>query len=73
MKKLVPQLIVLCFVFLFANSVAKAQSTPASITVQGRVLDKDRKPLQNVTVAEVDRDQRTVRAVRSDVEGHFAF
>lgn len=72
MKKLVPQLIVLCFVFLFANSVAKAQSTPASITVQGRVVDKDKKPLQNVTVAEVDRDQRTVRAVKTDVEGNFA-
>ena len=72
MKKLVPQLIILCFVFLFSNSVAKSQSTPASITVQGRVLDKDKKPLQNVTVAEVDRDQRTVRAVRTDVEGNFA-
>ena len=72
MKKLAAQLIILCFVFLFANTSAKAQTTPGSITVQGRVLDQDKKPLNGVTVAEVDRDQRTVKATRTDVEGNFA-
>src|ERR1043166_9540681 len=74
MKKLLVQLTVLCFAFLFGNSAANAQGAPTqTITVQGRVLDQDKKPLHGVTVAEVDPDQRTVRAVKTDVEGNFAF
>ncbi len=72
MKKFLAQGLVLCFVFLFGNSIAKAQGTPGSIIVQGRVLDQDKKPLQGVTVAEVDPDQRTIRAVKTDLEGNFA-
>ena len=59
MKKSLGQLIVLCVVTLLQISSATAQETPA-VTVQGRVLDQDRRPLQGVTVAEVDRDQRTL-------------
>ncbi|MEI6947813.1 SusC/RagA family TonB-linked outer membrane protein [Paraflavisolibacter sp. H34] len=54
------------------NNAAKAQSAPTQITVLGRVLDQDKKPLHGVTVAEVDADQRTVRAVKTDVEGNYA-
>lgn len=72
MKKLLTRLIVLCFVILLQNTAAKAQGVAGTTTVQGRVLDQERKPLQGVTVAEVNRDQRTVRAVKTDVEGNFA-
>ncbi|MBE7171212.1 MAG: SusC/RagA family TonB-linked outer membrane protein [Williamsia sp.] len=72
MKKLFVQLLVLCIAFLLRNSAVMAQGTPPSTTVQGRVLDQDKKPLHGVTVTEVDRDQRTVRAVRTDVEGNYA-
>jgi TonB-linked SusC/RagA family outer membrane protein len=66
------QLLALCFAFLVLNCAINAQSTPPTVTVQGRVLDQNRKPLQGVTVAEVDRDQRTIRAVITDIEGNFA-
>lgn len=71
MKKLLAQLALLMVVVLVGYTKAAAQAAPAT-TVQGRVLDQDRKPLQGVTVAEVDPDQRTVRAVKTDVEGNFA-
>ncbi|RYZ29498.1 MAG: SusC/RagA family TonB-linked outer membrane protein, partial [Chitinophagaceae bacterium] len=73
MKKLLAQLFILCVITLLQHSVAKAQVAPVTITIQGRVLDQDKKPLQGVTVAEVDADQRTIRAVKTDVEGNFAF
>lgn len=72
MKKLLAQLLVLSLACLLRNPTAMAQGAPASATVQGRVLDQDRKPLHGVTVTEVDRDQRTIRAVRTDVEGNYA-
>ena len=72
MKKLTAHLVVLCFAFLLTTTVARAQGTPGAVTVQGRVLDQDRKPLQGVTVAETDADQRTIRAVKTDVEGAYA-
>lgn len=72
MKKLFAQLIVFCLLFLLGTSVAKSQATPGTITVQGRVVDQDKRPLHGVTVAEVDPDQRTVRAVKTDIEGNYA-
>jgi len=72
MKKLFVQLTAFCLAFLLGISAAKSQATPGTITVQGRVLDQDRKPLHGVTVAEVDADQRTVRAVKTDIEGNYA-
>src|SRR4051794_9949183 len=58
-----------CFFLLFAMSAGHAQQT---ITVQGKVLDADKSPLQGVTVAEVDQDSRTIKAVRTDVDGNFS-
>src|SRR6476620_11153657 len=72
MKRLIAQLTILCFAFVLVNTAARAQGTPAALTVQGRVLDQDKKPLHGVTVAEVDAEQRTIRAVKTDVEGNFA-
>lgn len=42
------------------------------ITVQGRVLDAKRNPMAGVTIAEVDAEQRTINAVKTDVDGNFA-
>lgn len=72
MKKILTKLLVLGFIFLLGFTTVIAQVTPAQTTVQGRVLDQDRKPLHGVTVAETDRDQRTIRAVNTDLEGNFA-
>ena len=66
------QLFTLCIAFLLVNGAAKAQNAAGAVTVQGRVLDQNKKPLHGVTVAEVDADQRTVRAVTTDVEGNYA-
>jgi len=50
----------------------QAQGNQRGVTVQGRVVDQNRKPVSGVTVAEVDADQRTVKAVQTDVNGNFA-
>lgn len=42
------------------------------ITVQGRVLDAKKNPMAGVTIAEVDAEQRTINAVKTDVDGNFA-
>ncbi|HVG40804.1 MAG TPA: SusC/RagA family TonB-linked outer membrane protein, partial [Chitinophagaceae bacterium] len=59
------------FSFAIGINTANAQQAP-SITVQGKVLDRDKKPIQGVTVAEIDDEQRTLRAATTDVEGNFA-
>lgn len=56
----------LLFAILFAN-VVMAQT---SVTVQGRVTG-GKGPVPDVTVAEVDEDGRTIRAVKTDVDGNF--
>jgi TonB-linked SusC/RagA family outer membrane protein len=72
MKKLILQLAVLCAISLFADTVAKAQDNQKTVTVQGRVVDDNRKPLSGVTVAEVDAEQRTIKAVETDIDGNYA-
>ncbi|MFL5739477.1 MAG: SusC/RagA family TonB-linked outer membrane protein [Flavisolibacter sp.] len=68
MKKLIVCPVVL-FIFLFSNLQLAAQ-TP--ITVQGKVVDKQKNPIQGVTVAETDDEQRTIKAVSTDIDGNFA-
>src|SRR5438874_13476200 len=72
MKRFLVQLIILfCALFLLKTGI-KAQNSPgSSVTVQGRVLDQKKKPVYGVTVAEVDAEQRIIRAVSTDVEGNF--
>lgn len=60
-----------CFSLLMFALSAGAQAT-TGITVQGKVLDKQKNPIQGVTVAEVDADERTVKATTTDVDGNFA-
>lgn len=43
-----------------------------TVTVQGKILDSDKKPISGVTIAEIDADGRTIKATRTDVEGNFS-
>ncbi len=56
----------LLFAILFANTIF-AQSA----TIQGKLISSKKVPIAEVTIAEVDEDGRTIRAVKSDVEGNF--
>jgi len=71
MKKILYQLLC-CFALTALAAVANAQNDKQTLTVQGRILDSDKKPVHNVTVAELDADGRTIRAVKTDIEGNFA-
>jgi TonB-linked SusC/RagA family outer membrane protein len=66
MKVLITKISCLLFALVFANA-AFAQS----VTIQGTITGANKKPVEQVTVAEVDADGRTIRAVKTDVEGNF--
>mgnify|MGYP003414559522 CR=1 FL=1 len=66
MKVLFTKISCLLFAVLLINA-AVAQST----TVQGKIIGTNKRPVVDVTVAEVDADGRTIRAVKTDVEGNF--
>ena len=66
MKVLFTKISCLLFAVLLINA-AVAQST----TVQGKIVGTNKRPVVDVTVAEVDADGRTIRAVKTDVEGNF--
>ena len=66
MKVLFTKISCLLFVMLLANAIF-AQTT----TVQGKIIGTNKRPVVDVTVAEVDADGRTIRAVKTDVEGNF--
>ncbi len=70
MKRFLIYLIPLLAIFLLLQHTVVAQAT-AQTTLQGRVLDQNRKPVQGVTVAAIDQDQRIIRAVSTDVEGNY--
>ena len=59
----------LVFAILLLHTIVHAQ---AGTIIQGRVLDQNKKPISGVTVAEVDKEERIIRAVSTDVEGNFA-
>jgi TonB-linked SusC/RagA family outer membrane protein len=67
MKGIFTKINCLLIAILFANAVL-AQTTT---TVQGRVTGSNKSSVADVTVAEVDEDGRTIRAVKTDVEGNF--
>src|SRR5689334_9010612 len=72
MKKLILHVFAFCLALLLINTSGFAQGNQKGVTIQGRVLDQSRKPLSGVTVAEVDADQRTVKAVVTDLGGNYA-
>jgi TonB-linked SusC/RagA family outer membrane protein len=55
----------LLIAILFTNALF------AQTTVQGKVIADSKSGMAGVTVAEVDEDDRTLRAVKTDVEGNF--
>ncbi|MEO5562112.1 MAG: SusC/RagA family TonB-linked outer membrane protein [Chitinophagaceae bacterium] len=58
-----------CFLLLLLlHNAVMAQTA----TVQGKVLDTDKKAVAGVTVAEVDGDGRTIKATKTDIEGNFS-
>lgn len=67
MKIVLIKIVCLLLVILFSTVGVFAQST----TVQGRILGVNKTPVDHVTVAEVDADGRTIRAVKTDVDGNF--
>lgn len=71
MKRFLAHLITLFFAAFLLSAEVNAQGAAGTVTVQGRVLDQNKKPVQGVTVAEVDVEQRTIRAVSTDVEGNY--
>ncbi|TWI85634.1 TonB-linked SusC/RagA family outer membrane protein [Lacibacter cauensis] len=48
-----------------------AVSVYAQDVLRGKVTDKDGKPLQGVSVSELDADNRIVRGTQTDIEGFF--
>ena len=70
MNKVFYQLLCCLTLIAFCSSV-HAQNDKA-VTVQGKILDSDKKPVHDVTVAEIDAEGRTIRAVKTDIEGGFA-
>ncbi|RXK61804.1 SusC/RagA family TonB-linked outer membrane protein [Lacibacter luteus] len=48
-----------------------AVSVFAQDVLRGKVTDKDGKPLQGVSVSELDADNRIVRGTQTDIEGFF--
>ena len=61
----------LCF-YLAAIPGITSQAQGQPVTIQGKITDKDNKPIHGVTIAEVDEEGRTIKADRTDVDGNFS-
>ncbi|HLO38696.1 MAG TPA: TonB-dependent receptor plug domain-containing protein, partial [Lacibacter sp.] len=53
--------------FLTVLSLAAA----AQEVIRGKITDKENKPLQGVSVSEMDADNRIVKGTQTDIEGNF--
>lgn len=75
MKGIFTRLFFFCILpagFMCGN-VVKAQDAQATVTVRGTITDKkDKETLIGVTVVEIDKDQRTVSGVATDINGNYA-
>jgi len=65
MKKFLGTILCCIVSLLFSTSVF------AQTTVQGKIVDPDKRPIVGVTVAEVDAEGRTIKAAKTDIEGNF--
>lgn len=75
MKEMFTRLFFFCILFatVVCGDVAKAQDASATLTVRGTITDKkDKQTLIGVTVVEIDKDQRTVGGVATDINGNYA-
>ncbi|RXK86285.1 SusC/RagA family TonB-linked outer membrane protein [Filimonas effusa] len=50
---------------------ADAQNSGGAIVIRGRLTDKNQHPLANVSVMEVDKDQRVIGGSATDQQGNF--
>jgi TonB-linked SusC/RagA family outer membrane protein len=58
------------FLATFHSSNVYAQD---ALIIRGKVVDKaDQKPIEHVSVAEIDADNRIVRGISTDIDGNFA-
>ena len=72
MKRVLVHFISVLFAVLLLHSKIQSQDRAAASTiVQGKITDQNKKPIEGVTVAEVDEEQRIIKAVSTDVEGNF--
>jgi len=70
MKKCLLYLTLCFYLAAIPGITGRAQGQP--VTIQGKITDKDNKPIHGVTVAEVDEEGRTIKADRTDVDGNFS-
>jgi len=69
--KILTKILLICGLVLTGVSWSHAQS-PNLFTVRGKVVEaKDSSAVIGVTVAELDKDNRIVKGVTTDVEGNF--
>jgi len=62
----------LCFYLAAMPGITGQAQQGQPVTIQGKITDKDNKPIHGVTVAEVDEEGRTIKADRTDVDGNFS-
>jgi len=61
------------FVLLLALFNCATTYSQEGLIIRGKVVDKkDQTPVQNVSVAEIDVDNRIVKGISTDIDGNFA-
>lgn len=66
-------LLLLTVVLFSICPVAALHSQNAPIIVQGKIVSsKDKSPIQGASVTEIDKEDRIIRGVATDIEGNFA-
>jgi TonB-linked SusC/RagA family outer membrane protein len=70
--KIFTKLLLIIAGVLMLNISVNAQTPAANNTIRGRIIDlKDNSPIIGATVAELDKDNRTIKGVVTDIEGNF--
>ncbi|MBS1563280.1 MAG: SusC/RagA family TonB-linked outer membrane protein, partial [Bacteroidetes bacterium] len=65
--------VALLLLTLLCCSGTQAQDAGTGTIIRGKVIDKkDKAPIQHVSVAEIDKDNRTLRGVTTDIDGNYA-
>jgi TonB-linked SusC/RagA family outer membrane protein len=65
--------VLLVALFWSAVSFSQDAAPGEALIIRGKIVDKKtQEPIQNVSVAEVDADNRTIRGISTDINGNFA-
>src|SRR5262245_2887647 len=68
-----PALLLLTVVLLSVCPVAALYSQTTQVIVQGKIVSsKDKSPIHGASITEIDKEDRIVRGVATDIEGNFA-